>query len=251
MRAVAATDKPLQTVIAHALYTRAPPVNFARLVAMLEARLRQLPRAAPELSWDCDDVAMFRLAGLRVMVALTDAPGTDYACCITIGVGPDTPAPGQGPVQRRAGGLCRTIAEGLAANTQPEAVMWNRVAGVLTPERIDDLIWRLSDRDLLAFAMPPVDLPPPPRNEARELRHAMYRRHELENPVSESLEIRLATQAANSTLLVAAPPVGAAMVAWTLFRGENPRLTARVMALTGAALAVLAVLQQTLLAGMF
>jgi hypothetical protein len=94
--------------------------------------------------------------------------------------------------------------------------------------------------------MPPVDLPPPPRNEARELRHAMYRRHELENPVSESLEIRLATQAANSTLIMAAPPVGAAMVAWTVFRGENPRLTARVMALTGAGIALLAILQEAL-----
>jgi hypothetical protein len=246
MQAVAASGKPLQTVVAHALYTRAPPVNFARLVAMLEARLRRLPRAVPQLSWDCDDVAMFRLGGLRVLLALTDAPGTDYACCITMGVGPDDAGSTPGALQRRAAGLCRTIADGLSANTQPDALLWNRVNGVLTAERIDDMIWRLSDRDLLAFAMPPVDLPPPPRNEARELRHAMYRRHELENPVSESLEIRLATQAANSTLIMAAPPVGAAMVAWTVFRGENPRLTARVMALTGAGIALLAILQEAL-----
>lgn len=251
MQAVAGAARPLQTTIAHALYTSAPPVNFARLVAMLEARLKRLPRAAPVLSWDCDDIALFHMGGLRVTVALTDAPGTDYACCITLGVGPDNAADPSAPLPRRAQGLCRLIADGLAANTQPEVVLWNRVSGVLTPERIDDLVWRLSDRDLLAFALPPIDLPPPPRNEARELREAMYRRHELDNPVSESLEIRLATQAANSTLVVVAPPVGAAMVALTFFRGENPRLTARVMALTGALLALLAVLQQTVLAGLF
>jgi hypothetical protein len=246
MQAVAAPSKPLQTVIAHALYTGAPPVNFVRLVAMLQARLKLLPRVAPDLSWDCDDVAMFRMSGLRVMLALTDAPGTDYACCITIGVGPDDPTAAPCPLLRRTRGLCRAIADSLAANTQPAAMLWNRVTGVLTAERIDDLVWRLSDSDLLAFALPPVDLPDAPRNEARELRQAMYRQHELANPVSESLEIRLATQAANSTLLVAAPPVGAAMFAMSILRGENPRLTARVMALTGAGIALVAILQQVL-----
>lgn len=249
MQAVATPAIPLHTVVAHALYASAPPVNFARLVAMLDARLRGLPRAAPRLSWDCDDVAIFSLGGLRVMMALTDAPGTDYACCITVGVGPDDDAGAPGPLQRRAVVLCRSISEALTANTKPEALLWNRVTGVLTPERVDDLIWRLSDRDLLAFAMPPVDLPPPPRNEARELRQAMYRRHELDNPVSESLEIRLATQAANTSLLVAAPPVGAAMVALSVVRGENPRLTARVMAITGAAFALIAMAREMLLGG--
>ncbi len=240
-----AAHPPLSTTVAHALYLGAPPVNFARLVAMLAVRLDRLPGQPPVLSWDCDDVAMFRSQGLRVTLALTDAPGTDYACCITVGVGPDGAGRVAGPLQRRAVGLCRMIADGLATRTRPVALLWDRVPGVLTADTIDDLVWGLRDRDLLAYALPPVELPRP-RHEARALRQAIYRRHELENPVAESLEIRLATQAANTSLLVAAPPVGAAVVALSLIRGENPRLTARVVALTGAGLAAIALVQDGL-----
>jgi hypothetical protein len=251
MQAVAAKDTQTTTV-AQALYLGAPPVHFARLVAMLDAALNRVATADRRLTWDCDDVAMFSVDGLRLVMAITDAPGTDYAACITVSAGPDGPGV-DSPLLRRANGICRMIADRLAAETHPDAVLWHRVAGVATADTVDALVWRLCDTDLLSFALPPVDLPPAPtrRHEPRELRAAMFSAHDLSQPVQESTIVRLATHAANATLIAAAPPVGGAVWTMSLLQGENPRLTARAMGLTGAVLALLALFQEPVLAAMF
>lgn len=235
-----------QSTVAQALYLGAPPVHFAGLVTMLAAALQRLSGHDAALRWDCDDVAIFTRGGLRIVLALTDAPGTDYAACITVSAGPER-AGVAGPLTRRAGAICRMIADRLADETDPDAVLWHRVAGVVTADTVDALVWRLRDHDLLAFALPPADLPPAPGTAPRDLplAPAPRDRPDLRRPVQESTIMRLATHAANATLIAAAPPVGGAVWTLSLLRGENPRLTARAMALTGVLTAVLTLVQRT------
>lgn len=79
------------------------------------------------------------------------------------------------------------------------------------------------------------DLPRPKTAEAHRLREALYPEPEAA-PQAEppGLPARAAVGALSAALVVAAPPVGAALVVYNTLRGADLRLTARATALTGA-----------------
>jgi hypothetical protein len=149
-----------QTIIAQLLYLDAPPLNFARLVADLDDALDRLPGDGAILTWDCEDVAIFECGTLRILLAITDAPGTDYAACLTITAGPSRADAVQSPLLRRADGLCRMIEHNLSARTHPDATLWHRTPRVATADLIDTMVWSLADADLIAWAAPSLPEPP-------------------------------------------------------------------------------------------
>jgi hypothetical protein len=150
-----------QTIIAQLLYLDAPPLNFARLVADLDEALDRLPGDGAMLTWDCEDVAIFECGNMRILLAITDAPGTDYAACLTITAGPACADAVQTPLLRRADGLCRMIEHNLAARTHPDATLWHRTRQVATADLIDTMVWSLVDADLIAWAAPVMADPAP------------------------------------------------------------------------------------------
>lgn len=54
----------------------------------------------------------------------------------------------------------------------------------------------------------------------------------------QSIQMRIAVQAMNGTLIVVAAPVGAAVLTYSLFRGEDLRLTGNALAVCGALMAL-------------
>lgn len=87
---------------------------------------------------------------------------------------------------------------------------------------------------------PPVanDLPQIPRVACPEniaLRAALYG----EETAPATPQMRLAIHAMNATLMVVSLPVGAGLMTYGLLRGENLRLSARAVALIGAAIGIL------------
>jgi hypothetical protein len=199
-----------QTTIAQLLYLDAPPMNFARLVSDLDATMDRLPGVTRTLTWDCEDVAMFQAGSLRLLLAITDAPGTDYAACLTITAGPAIANATQSPLLRRADQLCRLIERQLAISTQPDATFWHRTPRVATADLVDTLVWSLADADLVAWATP-TEIP---------VRHT---------PAVQPMF--LASPAPQQRIGLRLP--------WGMFghSGKRSRLTSRTMAVAGAVIA--------------
>ena len=95
---------------------------------------------------------------------------------------------------------------------------------------------------LLAFAMVANDLPDLPLqrdSELARLRLALYPPLDADaaEPVY-STQMRLAVHCMNATLIVVWAPLGAAVMTYAILRGEDMRLSGRLMAMTGTLLAL-------------
>lgn len=88
---------------------------------------------------------------------------------------------------------------------------------------------------LIANDMP--DLPAPDFDQLDRIRDALYPQAEDED--KPELVQRLTIYAANTTLMLVALPVGAALLTYNILGGEDAKITARAMALTGAALGMM------------
>lgn len=75
------------------------------------------------------------------------------------------------------------------------------------------------------------DLPLPRDLELHNVRRALYPDDEAGPPYS--TQMRLAAHCLNATLILVWAPLGAAIMTYSILRGENMRLSSRVMAVSG------------------
>jgi hypothetical protein len=98
---------------------------------------------------------------------------------------------------------------------------------------------RARPADALAPANDMPDLPRPRCEELARVRAALYPEFEAERCAGPTLAHRISAVSMDMTLLIVALPVGAAVVTHNVLRGRTDlRLSARMMALTGALLAM-------------
>lgn len=244
------------STIAQLLYTRPLHLDFALLVGELNSALGKIEADEQSFSWDCDDVALFDLDGARVILSLDRAPGSGHDACLSVSAGPAPGADVDSPILRRTSAMCRMIVDRLQTRYPTDAVVWHHLGGAMTPDRLDLLLAEVpSARDLepltkaqlrfppLAPVNPPEianDHPDLPRrrsgNEA--VRAALYPEgapwDAVVQPANENATpMRLAIHTMNATLILVSLPVGAAMMTYSLLRGEDLRRTSQVMVLTG------------------
>jgi hypothetical protein len=304
-------------------------VNFARLVNDLGNVLGRFGDAAPLVTWDCDDIAIFDMPGTRILLGWGDDLGPERLGCLTVAVGPShLPAVSGQPLGYEQ--ICVRLIGRVQAKLQPMAVFWHQMAGIITAADIDALIEALP---MNVVAMPKAGAEPaeddeaeavtlqatgtgddtarpvaasglagaaemsgaeatapltpapaeepaaapagplPPRGESAaakaarasarvvRLRRAAaapsgptdavqpWRDPELAAlrdlllaeepkpapaPARPSAQMRLAVHAMNATLIVVYAPFGAAVMTYSLLKGEDMRLTARVLTLAGS-----------------
>ena len=77
------------------------------------------------------------------------------------------------------------------------------------------------------------DLPLPRDAELARLRTALYPEGEQTDVVVYSTQMRLAAHCMNATLIVVWAPLGAAVMTYSLLKGENMQLSSRLMAVAG------------------
>jgi hypothetical protein len=101
----------------------------------------------------------------------------------------------------------------------------------------------LTSADLLAHRPTEAPVQDPLQDHLHRVRDALYapdpEAEAAEAAARPSLPARLAAHALNLALVVTALPLGAAMMIYTFFRGEDLRLSARMVAIAGTALTVL------------
>lgn len=309
------------STIAQLLYIDAESVDFARIVAELDAVLTRMRGKEIVISWDCDDLVTFDVPETRILLAWSETGRRSLAGCLTVSVGP---SPMSQTVQGKAEHdvLCSRLVERIQGRFQPLAVLWRQVEGAVGADQVDEMVDNLPQKhtqvlppvdsilealsradqqlaesrlnhphpravwaaELSRIAMPPVaaeepvrtpvtslvlprrkpgkarpapsetvvvafpeaanDLPhlPLPKNaELARLRDALYPavEEQPEAPAAAySTQMRLAAHAMNATLIVVYAPLGAAVMTYSLLKGEDMRLSARVMALAGTFLAL-------------
>ena len=259
------TDSKL-SVIAELTFIEAPPINFARLVADLDSVLARLHTKNRQLTWDCEDVAIFDMPGTRIALAYNDSPRAAVAATLTLSVGPSQVAAlagGDAPIPAQHGVLCSKLVERVQARLKPDAIVWHETDAVVTVEVIDSL----STPTPLARPRPAADHPiytapdisgvdesyarghqgsymrpqrPPLRHHDRDLtrlRAALYPPVDKTQVPKTSNQMRLAAHAMNASLITVSLPLGVAVLGYGLIKGDNMRLTARMMVLTGCATA--------------
>lgn len=256
------TDLGLST-IAQLLFPTEQSIDFARTVAELEGVLSRLQSQDVRIAWDCDDFVCFDIPGTRIQLAWSEVDRRGYKACLSVSVGPGQPA-SKGFHED----MCSRLVDRIRSRFDPVAVLWCQSDGVIGADvfdelldslphlgsplpNIDSLVVALSRQDtLLSRPADPVLATPrrlAPANdhpgasaqhdvELQKVRRALYPDPEKGAPYS--TQMRLAVHCLNATLILVWTPVGAALMTYSLLRGENMHLSSRVMAVTGTLLAL-------------
>ncbi len=95
-----------------------------------------------------------------------------------------------------------------------------------------------TDQDQIDIANDTPHVPHPMLKEMKMLREALYAEEAAPRTQGLSVQLRLACHAINATLIVIALPVGAAMMTYSVLRGENINTSARMLAIIGMAVGV-------------
>lgn len=244
------------STIAELVFVAPPTLNFARLVGALDTVLARFSEPDRSLTWDCEDLASFDMPGTRIVLALADHPRRGIAASLTISVGPSAlPAPSGPPVRHAA--LCSKLVERVQARLGADAVFWHESAAPVEADLIDHINanptplpnqspdqthdhpirFSLDDRSVeeifsrsLSAANDHPDVPRPRDPELARLRAALY---PPPAPVATSTPMRLAVHTMNATLIMVWLPVGAAMLTYSVLKGDNLRLTTAALVATG------------------
>ena len=257
------------STIAELLFLQAPNLNFARLVADLDAVLARFHDKDRQLTWDCEDLASFDMPGTRIVLATAERPRPGVAASLTLSVGPSHLPPRLNAAPRRRHpavrheALCSRLVERVQVRLNPDAVFWHECDHPVTSEVIDSLAYAQPKSSQRADPNHPIftlldegnvdavyargfqpsndhpHLPLPRDPELFRLRAALYPVDEAPPPHLSSPQMRLAAHTMNATLIMVALPVGAAMLTYSVLRGENMRLTSAALVVTGLASSLL------------
>jgi hypothetical protein len=240
------------TTVAQLLYVNPPDLRLTALQQQLAIALRECP-ATPVVDHPDDRTVITDLLGNRILLRWqTDCDG-DHRACLTVAVG-TTPGAEPGGLARRQDIVARIIADKITRQAAPDTIQWHHQDSDLTPDLIDQMTRRLPARTATRVAREITRLqemaqlregllrgPWAPANDTPQLPHpqvlelARVRAALEEQPTAPSTALRLAAHAINATMVCVALPVGAAMMTYSLMRGENLTASARMLAVLGLA----------------
>ncbi|HSF63721.1 MAG TPA: hypothetical protein VLA78_05005 [Paracoccaceae bacterium] len=148
----------VESMVSQFVFVETPEIDFASLVEELGEALDRSGAGERVTLWDCEDLALMDIGGLRFALAWCRHPLDDKAACMTLSVGPAPgdarPVPGLHPEE-----MCQLLARRLESVLLPDMTFWHRVDGPVDAEVIDRLIDSLPDvgvmRSIGAFRAKP------------------------------------------------------------------------------------------------
>jgi len=247
-----------QSTIAQAVYADSNACNFVRVVSELEALLSRLRNRALRTRWDYEDVVIFDIAETRIVLGWSDDRHDGQPVCLLVSVGP-LPSAAQDATDPAHEMLCNRLMDRVQQRYPAEAVLWRQLPVPIEADLVDALIDCLPPLSVATGATTktpaaqvaalPVpmrtvandrpDLPPLDADRLAQVRAALY--PVADQSPKESTQMRLAAQALNATLIVVWTPMGAAVMTYSLLKGEKFGFSGRMMAVAGT----LSVLIQT------
>ena len=260
---------PMRSTIAQLLYSNEQAVDFARTVVELETVLTRLRGDALKVEWDCDDVVCFDTAETRILLSRAEYGRARQEACLTVAVGPLHPHPGPASeelVNHQA--ICSRMVERIQRRNPPNAILWREIEGRVDADVSDEFVNMLPQA---SASLPPVDsildhvtrtdlfktAPLQEKVAERAYRHRVmvarrnlhgrgFPREEIQSRLRQSFArdmpaprqrmstpMRLTTHCLNAALIVVYPPLGAAMMAHSMVKGEDLELSARMVSVVG------------------
>lgn len=221
------------SVIAELVFAQFLPLNFARLVAELDTVMSRLSMVERQLSWDCEDVAIFDVPGTRIVLAATESPCVGVASSLSLSVGPSHLAQLDDFSLPDHAALCQRLVDRISDRFEPSAIFWHRCEGAVTADLIDALTDALPDMPDLgddvqkvkvtvraagiplaapnkAAANDRPDLPKPSDPDLARLRRALYH----EDDVQPYAQVYLAASTLHATLEMVWMPHDKAIVSY-------------------------------------
>jgi hypothetical protein len=246
------SDLGLST-IAQLLFHNEQSIDFARIVAELAGALTRPQSPEVRIAWDCDDFVCFDVPGTRIQLSWAEVERRGYHGCLSVAVGP-----GEDQGRGHHEDLCSRLVDRICTRFDPISVVWCQAEGVVGAEvidsltealphlapplpDIDSLVAGLTEQDQRLRGQPMVaansqpDLPRQSDPNLTMLRTALY---PDDNGPPYSTQMRLAVHCLNATLIVVWAPMGAALMTYSILKGENMRLSSRMMALAGTVFAL-------------
>lgn len=240
------TPDPRSTV-AQILFSDAMAFDFAHVVSELDRSLGGCAGPRHRVVWEGEAAAVLELGGTRIVLTRTDLSGRgrSHPVCLSVSVGTVPDHTSDTPLGRRHAGLARLIADRIQERCLGDAVIWSEVEACMTTEMLTALCDRLPAAQPKAVrqivANPSVRAAHAAARDRAKLQHArtaIYLKTEEDAPATPSVPLRVAATAVNTTLTVVALPIGATLMALSLVRGADMRLSGQAMALTGLFLAL-------------
>jgi hypothetical protein len=263
-----------KTTVGQLVYPARPSLNFARVVADLDAALAGAGASERKTTLEGDGLAVIDAGSSRIAVAMAENLDNGGATAITVAVGSGPEEDGDAQLTRRQAVLARMIADRLAARSEPSETIWSESHEIATPEFLarsaEDLAARrrvpqdaetvrareeaplhFVGADDIPRLMARVDAAIDARRAGWEQTVDMVASSDLPPVDLAGLEVksvdtaptsaplRLAAHMIDATLMVLLLPVGAAMMVYSLSRGANLNTSARVMAITGVAMSLI------------
>jgi hypothetical protein len=251
------------STIAELLFHDIPDLDFARLVSDLDTVLARFRDIERRLNWDYDDIATFDMPGTRIVLAISESPRNGAAMGLMLSVGPSHMIPQQNAVMTRSDqpvrheALCARLVERVKARMNPDEVLWHTCAGLVGAEELDALanspvagshrkdpehpiFHSVEDADvdqIYTHGFQPAnvqpDIPRPHDAELARLRLALYPPSVPAAPYLVSPQLRLAAYSMNATLMMVSLPIGAALMTYSVLRGDDMRMTSKAMVAVG------------------
>ncbi|MGB8815365.1 MAG: hypothetical protein WCC57_19480 [Paracoccaceae bacterium] len=235
-----AVTLPPRSSIALLIFSTTPRLNYAKLVGELNAKLARRGAGPRSVRWDSDEIALFDLHGAQILLGFIEHPGSGHAACLSVAFGPGPHDATSAPLAQRHARLCRLIVGYLQSRYLPDAILWHQATDAVTPAMIEDLAAALPRIEALrpphqphAQAQAPDVLP---TTVMAKIRATLFPEEEMVEFTKPSTQLRLAAHSMNATLVMVSLPVGAALMTYALLRGEDMRMSSRMMALSGTLL---------------
>jgi hypothetical protein len=153
-------DNASESTIAALFYSAKPALSFARLVGELHRSLEDSPHDRLHQTWDMDDVAIFDMDASRIMVAYAEGLDGPHPEALAVSVGPGPGAVFADRLSGRRDAICRLIIQRIEEHYPADTTIWHRDSGVMTTDRLDDLVEMLA-REAGTIARATMDEPAP------------------------------------------------------------------------------------------
>ncbi len=215
------------------VYIEAPQPNFLGMVGRVNRALDSRYAGLFRLSLDSDTAAFYDHGPHRVLLGMADTHDVEGAACIALAIGPNPDA-----AMHRRPALAGIDFPALGATLVQDLLQSHPTASLLCQRT--DLPLDTEFPDAL-FSLPPEDAAeaPPPSDLPGAVILPFPARSRPPEPTRAAVTARLTAQAFNCSVLAVSMPVGVALMAHSFLKGEDLRLSARAMALTGTAVAFL------------
>lgn len=246
------------SAIAELVFLTKTELNFPRITAELQRAIQGNAANGCNAGLIGGDQWWITAKGALVTLSLIRNPRRGVETSLTLSVGP-IPGIQSNDTTTDHHRLAEDLLDRLQARVCADQTHWLRrsAPSAITPTIValepppQLLPLKVKSTEVAAFAMLPVHLSLVPANDQpdlpstvdfdlKRLRDALYFQDDAAMaPAVATDQMRLAVHAMNATLIIVALPVGAAMLTYSLLRGDNLRATASALVATGLGIAML------------